>query len=93
MPGSMHIEVTAPLEYIDGHLNVCCVSDCGHFADNASLYYSSPMYSFICIVLCISILISVCIAIAIFVVAWLVFAILRATVYDINKSLTLNVKQ
>ena len=46
---SMHMEMTALLEYNDTNMNVCCTGACAHLPDNArmlefnSLYYSSSI--------------------------------------------------
>ena len=37
MPRSMHIDVTALLEHIDGHSNVCCMGVCDHLPDSARI--------------------------------------------------------
>ena len=62
---SLHIELTALLEYIDRHLkykiNVCCMGVNSCLPDNtrviflALCYIIAAVYSFICIELCIAI--------------------------------------
>ena len=85
------IGVTALLEHIDEHLKYeCLLHGCLRpFAENLIHCIIAALYSFICIEICTAILTLVY---GIFVVAWLVH-ICNSQSFDINKLLTLNVKQ